>query len=116
MFKLVRDEIPNIIKKNGQVCNFAQVQNPELMTAFLREKLVEELSEFLRANPASKESLEELVDIVTVVRAIYKFGGIDDKEFEALCADKLAKNGGFENRFIMFIPDPVQQGEVKKDE
>lgn len=116
MFKLVRDNIPELIKGSGEICNFAQIQNPELMTGFLREKLVEEVNEFLMANPASSDSLEELVDIVSVVRAIYAFGGISTEEFEKLYEKKLNDRGGFGKGFIMFTPDPVQQGRVTKDE
>ena len=84
MFKLIRDNIPEIIKEKGELCNFAQVQNPELMAGVLREKLIEEVNEFLTVDPTSDKSLEELVDIVTVIRTIYSIGGIGDEEFEKL--------------------------------
>ena len=116
MFKLVRDNIPELIKGSGDICNFAQIQNPELMTGFLRDKLIEEVNEFLLADPASSNSLEELVDIITVVRAIYAFGGISTEEFEALYDQKLKDRGGFGKGFIMFTPDPIEQGQVNKDE
>lgn len=116
MFKLIRDNIPEIIREKGELCNFAQVQNPELMAGVLREKLVEEVNEFLRANPTSDESLEELIDIVTVIRAIYTAGGLDEGTFEKLYQEKLKSRGGFEKGYIMFIPDPVQQGQVENNE
>lgn len=116
MFKLVRDRIPELVSGAGEVCNFAQIKNPELMTGFLREKLVEEVNEFLTADPSSSKSLEELVDIVTVVRAIYEFGGLSAEEFEKIYQKKLEERGGLHEGFIMFIPDPVQQGQVNKDE
>ena len=116
MFKLVRDEIPELIKKQGQVCNFAQIQNPELMIGFLREKLIEEVNEFLSSDPASTQSLEELVDVLTVVRAICSFGGIDNDTLEKLYSDKMAKKGGFVKGYIMYIPDPIEQGQVTTHE
>lgn len=116
MFKLIRDNIPEIIKEKGELCNFAQVQNPELMAGVLREKMVEEVNEFLQANPTSDESLQELVDIVTVVRAIYTAGGLDDEEFEKLYQEKLKTRGGFDKGYIMFLPDPVEQGQVENDQ
>lgn len=116
MFKLIRDNIPEIMEKEGQICNFAQIRNPELLTGFLREKLIEEVNEFLMSNPTSDESLAELVDIMTVVNAIYTLGGIDDETFAKLYKDKLAEKGGFKNALIMFIPDPIQQGDANTHE
>ena len=116
MFKLIRDNIPEIIKEKGELCNFAQVQNPELMAGMLRQKLIEEVNEFLSADPTSDESVEEQVDIVTVIRTIYSIGGIDDEAFEKLYQEKLKARGGFHNGYIMFLPDPVQQGQVDRDE
>ena len=116
MFKLVRDNIPEIIQEKGEVCNFAQVQNPELLAGVLREKLVEEVNEFLQANPTSDESLQELIDIVTVVRAIYALGGLDGDAFETLYQQKLKERGGFEKGYIMFLPNPPQQGQVNANE
>ena len=116
MFKLVRDNIPELIKGSGQTCNFAQIQNPELMTGFLREKLIEEVNEFLNADPSSANGLEELVDIITVVRAIYSFGGLSTEEFEKIYEKKLEERGGLSKGFIMYVPDPIQQGQVSKDE
>lgn len=52
--KLVRDNVPDIIRANGGTCKTKTVKGEELRTA-LREKLCEEVAEFLAAK-ASKSS------------------------------------------------------------
>ena len=46
MFKLIRDKIPEIAKKENQVINYATAENDELYIALLRNKFAGEASEF----------------------------------------------------------------------
>ena len=103
MFKLIRDNIPSIMKKEDKVCNYAAVQNDELYFELLRGKLIEEVNEFL-----SNGAVEELVDIVTVVKAICTALGVNEKSFEEFYNDKLEKQGSFDNKYMIFLPDQPQ--------
>ena len=58
MSKLVRDKIPEIIKRNGEIPNI-RVANDQEYWQKLKEKLQEEVDEFLKDN-----SEEELIDIL----------------------------------------------------
>ena len=58
MFKLIRDNIPELMRVEGQLLNFAVAQNDEFYVGLLKGKLVEEVNEYL----ASGDSIEELVD------------------------------------------------------
>ena len=44
MFKLIRDKIPEIAKKENQVIHYATAENDELYIALLRNKFAEEAS------------------------------------------------------------------------
>lgn len=65
-YKLVRDRIPEIIEANGQTCITETLSDEEYLR-LLDEKLAEELAEY----QASK-SLEELADLLEVMRAVVK--------------------------------------------
>lgn len=108
MFKLIRDNVPSIMKKEGKVCNYAAIQNDELYYELLRGKLIEEVNEFLNGG-----AVEDLVDIMTVIKAIYAALGVNEKSFEELYKDKLEKQGGFDNKYMIFLSD---QPQVKSEE
>ena len=99
--KLVRDRIPEIIRADG-LEPVIHVAAPEEYAAALRDKLREEVAEFLDAHAAgdSSASLEELADVVEVVRALVAEIGFDPERLEAARAAKAERNGTFEQRYI----------------
>ena len=98
MFKLIRDKIPEIAKKENRVINYATAENDELYIALLRNKFAEEASEFLDTGDIS-----ELADVLTVLKAIVKAAGISEEDFDKAYQEKLKTNGGFEKRYIGFF-------------
>ena len=100
MFKLIRDRIPEIAKKENRVINYATAENDELYIALLRNKFAEEASEFLDTGDIS-----ELADVLTVLKAIVKAAGISEEDFDKAYQEKLKTNGGFEKRYIGFFQD-----------
>ena len=100
MFKLIRDKIPEIAKKEKQVINYATAENDELYIALLRNKFAEEASEFLNTGDVS-----ELADVLTVLKAIVKAAGVSEEDFDKICQEKIEMNGGFEKRYIGFFQD-----------
>ena len=114
MFKLIRDKIPEIAKKEKQIINYATAENDELYIALLRNKLAEEASEFLSTGDVTK-----LADVLTVLKALIKAAGVSEEDFDKVYQEKLKTNGGFEKRYIGFFPDeqpaqPATQQEEKK--
>lgn len=93
--KLVRDKIPEIIKKNKEVPKF-HIANKEEYWGKLKEKLTEEVEEFLM-----HDSKEELADILEVIEAIYKFKDFDKKEIDRIKKKKAEKKGSFNERIIL---------------
>lgn len=101
MFKLIRDNIPNIVKANGEVVDYAIVQNDGFFKALLKDKLIEEVNEYLN----SEDSLEELADIQLVLNTIIE-GRKED--FDKVYASKLAERGGFSKKYLGFFADVSQ--------
>lgn len=111
MFKLVRDRIPELVQQSGQICNYAEVKNPELFVELLRAKLIEEINEFL-----STGSVEELADISLVIETIAGVLDYSEEQFKKVCADKIEERGKFENKYIIFLPDQARQTPAEQKE
>ena len=93
--KLVRDNIPEIIKSKGDK------PVTHIATSFeydqkIREKLQEEVKEFLDSN-----NPEELADLLEVIYAIGGRLGVDKKSLEELRKRKAEERGGFEEGIIL---------------
>ena len=93
--KLVRDRIPEIIERDGKEC-VCSVMNDEEYLAALDEKLNEELKEYQES-----KSMEELADLLEVIRAVAKARGSSIEEVEKIREEKAQKRGGFEKRILL---------------
>lgn len=97
--KLVRDNIPAIIRKNGEVPQ-TRILNEREYLAALDEKLKEEIAEYLDAN-----DLDELADVLEVVRAILVARGSSYDEIEKIRLQKFTRRGGFSDRISLRSAD-----------
>lgn len=93
--KLVRDNVPDIIRADNRTPSFHIAADEEYAEA-LQGKLQEEVAEFL-----SKPGVEEVVDIMDVLFAICELKNIDLDEMEAVGQKKAEIEGLFEKRIIL---------------
>lgn len=93
--KLVRDGIPDIIRKNGGT-PVTHVATDAEYAAKLKEKFSEELSEYLQ-----DESLAEMADVFEVITAILELKGWTIEGVVAEQQKKRAERGTFEGRVIL---------------
>lgn len=96
---MVRDRIPEIIRANGEE-PVSYRADPGEYRRRLREKLVEEVDEFLAAD----DSLEELADVLEVVYAIAADLGTDEGLLDRIREDKANKRGRFAERIVLGVP------------
>jgi predicted house-cleaning noncanonical NTP pyrophosphatase (MazG superfamily) len=94
--KLVRDRIPEIISSKGET-PVTHIANDVEYWEKLKEKIQEEVAEFLE----TKEIAEELADVLEVIYAICDFKGITREELELIRKEKQEKRGGFKDRVIL---------------
>ena len=95
MSKLVRDKIPEIIRNKGGRA-ITHVADKEEYWKKLKEKLEEEVEEFLRDS-----NEEELADILEVLYAICDFKKIDKKKLELIRKKKARERGKFKHKLIL---------------
>ncbi len=93
--KLIRDKIPEIIKKGGAI-PITHIASDEEYWQKLKEKLQEEVDEFMKDS-----SEEELADILEVAYAIGDYKKINKEELELLRKKKVEERGEFKDKIIL---------------
>ena len=93
--KLVRDNIPKIIREKGETANTRILAEDEYISC-LEQKLDEEVGEYHRDKNA-----EELADILEVAFALADTLGVSREELLSICAQKRQKRGGFSERIFL---------------
>ena len=93
--KLVRDYIPDIIKNSGAECKIKILSDEEYLQ-MIDAKLDEELAEYHR-----DQNIEELADLLEVVRAAAVARGYTLEELETVRANKTKNRGGFEKKILL---------------
>lgn len=94
--KLVRDNIPDIVKANGKIPIYDTIKEDNKYVQLLKSKLQEEVREYLESG-----EIIELCDVVEVVYALLKTHGISRSEFEDMRNEKVTVNGMFEKRIFL---------------
>lgn len=93
--KLVRDNIPQIIRQSGKTCKTRVLSDDEYVR-YLNAKLNEELSEYEQSG-----EVEELADVVEVALALAAAKGVSRAKFEAIRQEKARKNGAFAQKLFL---------------
>lgn len=97
--KLVRDKIPEVISKNGDIAEFSVLNDKQFAKA-LKQKMIEEANELALAN-SEDEIINELSDIEELVLAICRNNGISKDTIENQRQKKFAKRGGFSKKLLL---------------
>ena len=103
--KLVRDRIPELIEAQGEI-PLAEILDDEAYIRCLDEKMREELEEYLEDG-----SMEELADLLEVIRAVIAACGPTWDEVESLRVGKANRNVAFEKKLYLIgvekqLPQP----------
>lgn len=97
--KLVRDKIPEIIENDGET-PVVRVLNDNEYKKELEKKLKEEYEEVLLAKD-KKERLEELADMLEVIRMIALLEDEDIQSVINIMDRKREKRGGFTKKLFL---------------
>lgn len=93
--KLVRDRIPEIIEASGAECK-TEILSDEKYLEMIDAKLDEELAEYHK-----DQNIEELADLLEVIRAAALARGYTLEELEDIRAKKAEKRGGFAKKILL---------------
>ena len=92
---LVRDLIPEVIEASGGSCRTRVLSNEEYLE-MLDAKLDEELAEYHK-----DQNIEELADLLELIRAAAIARGYTLEELETARAEKAKKRGGFKKKIFL---------------
>lgn len=96
--KLVRDNIPDIIKSNGEE-PIVEVLDEARYKSELERKLLEEANEVI--NASGEDRIEELADLLEVMRALAFLENKTLEDVENTRVTKEEKRGGFAKRLYL---------------
>ena len=102
--KLVRDRIPDIITTSGKKAVTRNLTEAEQIKA-LQQKLEEEVREYRHASD-NQAALEELADILEIIRSLTQIHGADWAQLEDIREQKANERGGFaDGIFLIEVMD-----------
>lgn len=93
--KLVRDDIPEVVRENGETPVTHVAEDAEYRMR-LREKLCEEAEEFRESGDS-----EELADVLEVLAAIRDAEGVAQAELDRLREEKAEERGRFSEGVVL---------------
>ena len=93
--KLIRDKIPEIIKKKGGK-PIVHIADEKEYWEKLKEKLLEEIKEFSKSG-----SIKEFADILEVLDAVRDYKKFDKRKLETIKRKKAKERGKFKKRIIL---------------
>lgn len=98
--KLVRDNIPEIISKDGAK-PVTRVLNDEEFKKELLKKLMKESQEVVEAVVDKKELIKEIGDVFEVLDSIINVFNIDAEEIKRIKQERKEKRGGFDKKIFL---------------
>ena len=101
--KLIRDKIPEIIKKDNAVPKISELNDKEFKIA-LKEKLVEEAKE-LQGAKTDEEILNELSDVLQLIESIALNNNLSITQVEKQKEKKKQERGGFDKKLFLEYVD-----------
>lgn len=96
--KLVRDNIPDIIKSNGEEPIIRILSDDEYKLE-LEKKLLEECNEVIESN--GKNRIEELADLLEVMISLSNLEESNLDEIINVCGEKRLKRGAFKKKIYL---------------
>jgi predicted house-cleaning noncanonical NTP pyrophosphatase (MazG superfamily) len=98
--KLIRDGIPDKIKRRGSLCRVKKLGQKEFEAQLLK-KVGEEADGLLVAK-TKEELVAELADILVVIEEIKKAKRITSKQLSGALKENLIRKGGFKKKLFLF--------------
>ncbi|MFA6307197.1 MAG: nucleoside triphosphate pyrophosphohydrolase [Patescibacteria group bacterium] len=98
--KLVRDNIPEIIRRDKAEPRIRILEQEEYLKELFR-KLEEEAKETAEAGKNKKELMKEIGDVYEIIDAIIDNCGLDKEEIIKLKNQRKTERGGFEKKIFL---------------
>lgn len=99
--KLVRDNIPEIIKESGHYCEYIILNENDHKKA-IKNKIFEESDELINAK-SREEKIEEIADLLEILEEFCNIENISFEEVLTKKEEKKNKKGSFKERKFLTV-------------
>lgn len=96
--KLVRDQIPRLVREAGHQVQFREA-TPEERPRYLKRKVADEAAELLAADPGQER--EEVADLLEALEALLRERGVDREDLKLVKEAKRKRRGAFERCLVV---------------
>lgn len=119
-FKLVRDNVPNIVMSKGETVETAILQDrTDVRREALRVKLQEELAELIddsQRNVHQSAIANECGDLVEVTMRLAELHGLTENQVSEARKKKAGTHGTFEKMICMRVNNDLPKAKAKESE
>ena len=98
--KLIRDDIPQIIKKNNQIATIRKLDDKEFVKELFK-KLEEEAKEVVEAQGNKEELIKEISDVYEIIDNIIKLFSLDKTFILKTQEVRRDKKGSFKKKLFL---------------
>ena len=105
-YKLVRDNIPQLIKKEGKKAIIKKIEKSDFKY-YLKIKLKEEVDEILKSESKS-DLTERIADVIEVIDYLAEEYNINKSEITKAKKDKLTKKGKYDKRTLLIVTEDYE--------
>ena len=98
--KLVRDKIPEIIKRDNCEPKTRTLDSKEFLVELFK-KMSEEAQEFIEAKDDKNAVMKEITDIYEIIDTVIRLYGLNKEEIIALQEKRREERGGFKNMVFL---------------
>lgn len=105
-YKLVRDNIPELIKKDGKKAIIKKIEKSDFKY-YLKIKLKEEVDEILKTE-SKIELTQRIADVVEVINYLTKEYNINQSDINKAQKDKLHKKGKYNKRTLLIVTEDYE--------
>ena len=98
--KLIRDKIPEAIKKSGGDFKIKKLKGKDFEKELIKK--VGEEADGLIGPKTKKELISELADVLDVIQEIKKFKRITSRQIEKAQKESNKRKGGFKKKLFLF--------------
>jgi predicted house-cleaning noncanonical NTP pyrophosphatase (MazG superfamily) len=105
--QVIKDKLPEYVKEQGKIINYAECKNNELFLELLINQVGTACNAFFE-----KPTVENIVEIQMILNAILTANGITDEQYSAIKKAVIDAQGSYDNRYIGFFQEPATQSET----
>lgn len=105
--QVIKDKLPELVKEQEKIINYAECKNNELFLEMLVNQVGTACNQFF-----NKPTVENIIEIQLILDAILEANGVSEETYKQIRDEMVNQMGTYSNRFIGFFQEPAAQSET----